>query len=42
MSHHQSDCEGDKAQITSLTPEPEKKEENFDEDISIEEVLSTL
>jgi len=23
MSHHQSDCEGDKAQITSLTPEPE-------------------
>ena len=26
MSHHQSDCEGDKAQITSLTPEPEIKE----------------
>ena len=23
MSHHQSDCEGDQAQITSLTPEPE-------------------
>ena len=23
MSHHQSDCEGDRAQITSLTPEPE-------------------
>ena len=23
MSHHQSDCEGDMAQITSLTPEPE-------------------
>mgnify|MGYP003141793904 CR=1 FL=1 len=28
MSHHQSDCEGDQAQITSLTPEPEKKEED--------------
>ena len=24
MSHHQSDCEGDQAQITSLTPEPEE------------------
>ena len=24
MSHHQSDCEGDMAQITSLTPEPEE------------------
>ena len=23
MSHHQSDCEGDKAHITHLTPEPE-------------------
>jgi hypothetical protein len=42
MNHHQSDCEGDKAQITSLTPEPETKEEKFDEDISIEEALSTL
>ena len=42
MSHHQSDCEGDQAQITSLTPEPEKKEEKFDEDISLEEALSTL
>ena len=72
MSHHQSDCEGDMAQITSLTPEPEfsksgiplhmmrdglqieenipaedmpdpkNKGEKFDEDISIEEALSTL
>jgi hypothetical protein len=42
MNHHQSDCEGDKAQITSLTPEPETKEEKFDEDISLEEALSTL
>ena len=72
MSHHQSDCEGDQAQITSLTPEPEfsksgtplhmmtalqieeeipasdlpdrveNKSEKFDEDISIEEALSTL
>ena len=77
MSHHQSDCEGDKAQITSLTPEPELefsksgiplhmmdpltieeeipasdmpepiphpeyKDEKFDEDISLEEALSTL
>ena len=42
MSH-----QSDKAQasVTSLTPEPEIKEEqkeNFDEDISIEEALSTL
>ena len=33
--------------VTRLTPEPEvkeevKKEDNFDEDISIEEVLSTM
>ena len=73
MSHHQSDCEGDQAQITSLTPEPElefsksgiplhmmdpltieeeipasdmpdpkNKSEKFDEDISLEEALSTL
>tara|TARA_Y100001970_G_scaffold216351_1_gene264802 strand:+ start:371 stop:502 length:132 start_codon:yes stop_codon:yes gene_type:complete len=43
MSHHQANCEGDKAQITSLSPEPEKKkEEKFDEDISLEEALSTL
>ena len=71
MSLHQSDCEGDMAQITSLTPEPEfsksgiplhmmdpltieeeipasdmpdpkNKGEKFDEDISIEEALSTL
>ena len=73
MSHHQSDCEGDRAQITSLTPEPElefsksgiplhmmdplqieeeipasdmpdpkNKVEKFDEDISLEEALSTL
>ena len=71
MSHHQSDCEGDMAQITSLTPEPEfsksgiplhmmsplqieeeipasdmpdpkNKSEKFDEDISLEEALSTL
>ena len=68
MSHHQSDCEGDKAQITSLTPEPEfsksgiplhmmdpltieeeipasdmpDRVEKFDEDISLEEALSTL
>ena len=74
MSHHQSDCEGDQAQITSLTPEPElefsksgiplhmmsplqieeeipasdlpdrveNKGEKFDEDISLEEALSTL
>ena len=27
MSHHQSDCEGDMAQITSLSPEPETKRE---------------
>jgi len=40
---HQSDCEGDKAHITHLTPEPEKKkEEKFDEDISLEEALSSL
>tara|TARA_B100000902_G_scaffold216825_1_gene206101 strand:+ start:302 stop:421 length:120 start_codon:yes stop_codon:yes gene_type:complete len=31
-----------KASVTSLAPEPEKKEEEFDEDISIEEVLSTM
>ena len=34
-----------RASVTSLTPEPEikeKKEENFDEDISLEEALSTL
>ena len=42
MNRHQSDSEGDKAQITSLAPEPEKKEEKFDEDISLEEALSTL
>jgi len=33
------------ASITKLSPEPEVKEEkkeNFDEDISIEEALSTL
>ena len=63
MSHHQSDCEGDKAQITSLTPEPEEikysksgvplhmldsiqiqelPEGDLDEDIGIEEALTTL
>ena len=63
MSHHQSDCEGDKAQITSLTPEPEEikysksgvplhmldsiqiqelPEGELDEDIGIEEALTTL
>ena len=32
-----------RASITPLAPEPEKKEEEeFDEDISIEEVLSTM
>ena len=33
-----------RASVTSLTPEPEtkEKEEDFDEDISIEEVLSTM
>ena len=34
-----------RASVTSLTPEPELKEEKketFDEDISIEEVLSTM
>jgi len=34
-----------KASVTSLTPEPELKEEKketFDEDISLEEALSTL
>tara|TARA_B100001109_G_C18576508_1_gene341227 strand:- start:133 stop:261 length:129 start_codon:yes stop_codon:yes gene_type:complete len=33
------------ASVTSLTPEPEtkeEKEEKFDEDISLEEALSTL
>ena len=39
MSHHQSDCEGDQAQITSLTPEPEKKEEDDDFPQSLEEAL---
>ena len=63
MSHHQSDCEGDKAQITSLTPESEEikysksgvplhmldsiqiqelPEGELDEDIGIEEALTTL
>ena len=63
MSHHQSDCEGDMAQITSLTPEPEEikysksgvplhmldsiqiqelPEGDLDEDIGIEEALTTL
>ena len=63
MSHHQSDCEGDQAQITSLTPEPEEikysksgvplhmldsiqiqelPEGELDEDIGIEEALTTL
>ena len=63
MSHHQSDCEGDQAQITSLTPEPEEikysksgvplhmldsvqiqelPEGDLDEDIGIEEALTTL
>ena len=40
---HQNDTA--KASVTSLTPEPEIKEENketFDEDISLEEALSTL
>jgi len=31
-----------RASVTPLTPEPEKKEEEFDEEISIEEVLSTM
>jgi hypothetical protein len=34
-----------RASVTSLTPEPEVKEdkhEEFDEDISLEEALSTL
>jgi len=68
---HQSDCEGDKAHITHLTPEPEysksgiplhmmsalqieeeipasdlpdrvENKESFDEDISLEEALSSL
>ena len=63
MSHHQSDCEGDMAQITSLTPEQEEikysksgvplhmldsvqiqelPEGDLDEDIGIEEALTTL
>ncbi len=63
MTHHQSDCEGDQAQITSLTPEPEEikysksgvplhmldsvqiqelPEGDLDEDIGIEEALTTL
>ncbi len=40
---HQNDTA--KASFTSLTPEPEIKEEKketFDEDISLEEALSTL
>tara|TARA_B100000965_G_C18920882_1_gene468767 strand:+ start:348 stop:476 length:129 start_codon:yes stop_codon:yes gene_type:complete len=40
---HQNDTA--KASVTSLNPEPEIKEEkkeNFDEDISLEEALSTL
>tara|TARA_R100001510_G_C7515900_1_gene113522 strand:+ start:465 stop:593 length:129 start_codon:yes stop_codon:yes gene_type:complete len=40
---HQNDTA--KASVTSLTPEPEIKEEKketFDEDISLEEALSTL
>jgi len=40
---HQNDTA--KASVTSLTPEPEIKEEKketYDEDISIEEALSTL
>ena len=32
MNRHQSDSEGDKAQITSLAPEPEKNEEEELED----------
>ena len=40
---HQNDTA--KASVTSLTPEPEIKEEkkeHFDEDISLEEALSSL
>ena len=40
---HQNDTA--KASVTSLTPEPEIKEEKketFDEDISLEDALSTL
>ena len=37
---HQSDQA--KASVTPMDPEPEKKEEKFDEDISLEEALSTL
>ena len=40
---HQNDTA--KASVTRLTPEPEIKEEKketFDEDISLEEALSTL
>ena len=37
---HQNDTA--KASVTPMDPEPEKKEEKFDEDISLEEALSTL
>ena len=39
MTRQQSDFEGDKAQITYLTPEPEKKEEDDDFPQSLEEAL---
>ena len=42
MSHQSAQA---RAAVTSLTPEPELKEEKketFDEDISLEEALSTL
>ena len=39
MAHQTDEA---KASLTPLDPEPEKKEEKFDEDISLEEALSTL
>ena len=41
MAHQSTDG---KAHVTSYSPEPDKEEkkEDFDEDISIEEVLSTM
>ena len=39
MSHQNDQA---KASVTPMDPEPEKKEEKFDEDISLEEALSTL
>mgnify|MGYP003111217028 CR=1 FL=1 len=37
---HQNDQA--KAFVTPLTPEPEEKQDDFDEDIDLEEALTTL